>query len=95
MEVIESGGKFVVDDVGREQVSTGRAGELSVTGPMFGVKMLTPSGEPAERETRLLNDSRLKLDDFAKFAQLLSGAPVRTPFDRKTHFRPDRSRDEI
>lgn len=73
MEVIESGGKFVVDDVAREQARL-QAGELAVTGPMFGVKMLTPHGVPAERESRLLNESGLKPADFAQYAQLLSGA---------------------
>ena len=73
MEVIESGGKFVVDDVEREQARL-VAGEISVTGPMFGVKMLTPNGVPAEREAHLLNESGLKLADFANYAQLLSGA---------------------
>ncbi len=73
MEVIESGGKFVVDDVAREQ-SRWDEGLLAITGPMFGVQMLTPLGAPAESEARLLNDSGLKLTDFAKYAQLLSGA---------------------
>ena len=73
MEVIESGGKFVVDDAIREQARLD-AGELSVTGPMFGVKMLSPTDGPMERESRLLNESGLKHADFAKFAQLLSGA---------------------
>ena len=73
MEVIESGGKFVVDDVPREQ---GRldAGELAVTGPMFGVKMLAPNGIPAEREKAILSQSGLKISDFANYSQLMSGA---------------------
>ncbi len=73
MEVIESGGKFVVDDVGREQARLDQ-GELSVTGPMFGVKMLSPRGVPAEREARILEEAGLNLDAFQKFAQLMSGA---------------------
>ncbi len=73
MEVIESGGKFIVDDVEREQ-SRIDARQLSVTGPMFGAKMLTPIGIPAERESILLSESGLSLSDFARFAQLLSGA---------------------
>ena len=73
MEVVESGGKFVVDDVEREQLRLNE-GALAVTGPMFGVKMLSPNGVPAERETHLLNESGLKLADFANYAQLLSGA---------------------
>ena len=73
MEVLESGGKFVVEDVLREQARLDQR-ELSVTGPMFGVKMLSPRGVPAERESRLLAESGLKLDHFEKFSQLLSGA---------------------
>lgn len=73
IEVIESGGKFVADDVSREQARLD-AGEISVTGPMFGMKMLAPRGVPAEREARLLEESGLKLADFANFAQLLPGA---------------------
>lgn len=73
MEVIESGGKFVVDDVEREQTRLNE-GQLSVTGPMFGVKMLSPTGVPVERESKLLESSGLKLSDFSNYAQLLSGA---------------------
>ncbi len=73
MEVIESGGKFVVDDIIRDQARQVQ-GELSVTGPMFGVKMLSPRGVPAEREGRILEEAGLSLDAFQKFAQLMSGA---------------------
>ena len=73
LEVNESGGKFIVEDVARES-SRLDAGEVSVTGPMFGVKMLTPLAVAAERETKLLGESGLTLDDFGKYAQLLSGA---------------------
>lgn len=73
MEVIESGGKFVAEDVSREQ-SRLDAGETCVTGPMFGVKMLSPRNVAAERETALLEQSGLKIAELANFAQLLSGA---------------------
>ena len=73
MDVIESGGKFVVDDVAREQLRLDE-GTLAVSGPMFGVKMLTPTGVPAEREQKLLNESGINPADFGKFAQLMSGA---------------------
>jgi tRNA pseudouridine13 synthase len=73
LEVIESGGKFAGEDSIAEQARLNQ-GELSVTGPMFGVKMLSPRGVPAERESRLLEQSGLKLADFEKFSQLLSGA---------------------
>ena len=73
LEVIESGGKFVGEDAVAEQIRLNQ-GELAVTGPMFGVKMLRPRGVPAERESRLLGESGLTLNDFEKYAQLLSGA---------------------
>ena len=73
LEVIESGGKFVSEDVAAEQTRLDQ-GELSVTGPMFGVKMLSPRGLPAEREAELLGESGLNRADFEKFANLLSGA---------------------
>lgn len=73
LEVIESGGKFVGEDPASEQARL-LHGELAVTGPMFGVKMLSPRGLPAERESRLLEESGLKREHFQNYAQLLSGA---------------------
>jgi tRNA pseudouridine13 synthase len=77
MEVVASGGKFIAEDVDREQ-SRLNAGEISITGPMFGVKMIAPSGVPAEREAKLLHDSGLRIEDFGQYAQLLSG--TRRPY---------------
>lgn len=73
MDVIESGGKFIVDDVAREQARLDE-GLLAVTGPMFGVKMLAPNGVPAEREAKILEQSGLSSANFANYAQLMSGA---------------------
>lgn len=73
MEVVESGGKFVVEDSAREQARLD-AGEIVVTGPMFGVKMLATAGDPAEREKTILSRSGLKIADFANYSQLMSGA---------------------
>ena len=73
LEVTQSGGKFVAEDVAREQDRLDR-GEVTVTGPMFGVKMLSPRGVPLEQENKLLDESGLKLDQFQKYSQLLSGA---------------------
>ena len=73
LEVVESGGKFVGEDAVSEQARLDQ-GELAVTGPMFGVKMLSPRGVPAEREALVLEQSGLKQADFEKFPQLLSGA---------------------
>lgn len=73
MEVIESGGKFVAEDAAREQVRLD-AGQLSVTGPMFGLKMLAPGGVPAQREAELLAAAGLNQNGFANYSNLLSGA---------------------
>ncbi|HEY0982364.1 tRNA pseudouridine(13) synthase TruD [Schlesneria sp.] len=73
LEVTQSGGKFVSEDVTQEQARLD-AGEVTVTGPMFGVKMLSPHGVTLERETKLLAESGLTLDLFQKYSQLLSGA---------------------
>ena len=73
LEVVESGGKFVGEDAVSEQARLDQ-GELAVTGPRVGVKMLSPRGVPAEREALVLEHSGLKQADFEKFPQLLSGA---------------------
>ena len=77
LEVVESGGKFVSDDAARDQERLDR-GELSVTGPMFGVKMLSPCGVTADRESRLLEESGLSIETFSQYARLMQGA--RRPF---------------
>lgn len=73
MEVVESGGKFVAEDISSEQARFDR-GEIAITGPMFGVKMLSPQSIAGEREAELLKESGLRIYDFANYANLLSGA---------------------
>jgi tRNA pseudouridine13 synthase len=72
MQVVETGGLFLVDDRNAEQVRYA-AGEIAVTGPIFGPKMKRSSGEPAERETRVLAAAGLSLAQFGRFAKLASG----------------------
>ena len=72
MEVCESGGKFIVEDPGREQPRVD-ARETVVTGPMFGIKMKAPADAAAAVEQEILDQSGLKLADFSQYAQLLSG----------------------
>lgn len=72
MQVITSGGCFTVDDVSSEQARSA-ARETVLTGPMFGPKMIAPTGEPAAREARLLEQFELPLSAFEKFAKLTSG----------------------
>jgi len=72
MQVVDSGGPFVVEDVGIEQ---GRLdmGEIAVSGPIFGPKMTSPRNEPARREQQLLDRCELSDDAFKKFGKLTRG----------------------
>ncbi len=72
MEVVASGGKFVVEDPVTEQLRCD-AGEIAITGPIFGPKMREPSGIPYEREQQLLERSGLLPEHFAKFLNLMPG----------------------
>jgi tRNA pseudouridine13 synthase len=77
MQVVETGGKFVVEDPHREQVRFD-AGEIVITGPMFGPKMTAPQGEPAAREATLLQRRDLRLEHFQKYPKLTLG--TRRPY---------------
>lgn len=77
MEVVASGGKFVAEDAQAEQDRLDHR-EIVVTGPMFGPKMKSPTGVPAERETRLLERHGLSAADFLRFQKLTSG--TRRPY---------------
>ena len=72
MQVIVSGGAFLVEDQAREQDRFDR-GETVPTGPMFGPKMLRAAGTPGEREDAVLADSGLGIDAFARQGKLLLG----------------------
>ncbi|MGH7128611.1 MAG: tRNA pseudouridine(13) synthase TruD, partial [Planctomycetaceae bacterium] len=72
MQVVASGGLFLADDVPREQERFDR-GETITTGPIFGVKMRRPAGEPLEREERLLNDCGMDHHCFGRFKRLMPG----------------------
>jgi len=50
--VHESGGQFVVEDLEAE-APRAAAFEISATGPIFGVKVISPAGVVAEREARI------------------------------------------
>ena len=77
MQVVASGGVFVVDDVEREQPRVD-TGEIAITGPMFGPRMKDPTGVPLEREARALAAVQLGRDAFGKYPDLTSG--TRRPF---------------
>lgn len=73
MEVAASGGKFLVEDAATEQPRCD-ARETIITGPMFGPKMKPTAGAAAERESQLLADSGLTMEQFAAWGDLLQGA---------------------
>jgi tRNA pseudouridine13 synthase len=77
MQVVASGGKFVVEDAGREQARFD-AHEIVTTGPMFGPKMTQPQGEVAEREASLLREANVEPSAFREFGKLTSG--TRRPY---------------
>lgn len=77
MQVVASGGPFVVEDVAREQARYD-AGEISLSGPMFGPKMKQPAGDVAERENRLLAACGIALEEFSRYENLTAG--TRRPY---------------
>ena len=72
MQVAPAGGFFTVEDVTREQPRLD-AGEVLLTGPMFGRKMRQPVGEAAERESRVLASAGLDAESFRGQGKLLDG----------------------
>ncbi len=72
MQVVASGGPFVVEDRAVEQPRFD-ARETVITGPIFGPKMRAPQGEAAEVEQAVLDDWGLAAADFTRFSQLTSG----------------------
>jgi len=77
LQVCASGGLFVSEEPGIDQQRLD-AGEVAVTGPMFGPKMKLPLGEPFQREQAVLQQLQLSLDAFARFPKLTSG--TRRPY---------------
>lgn len=73
MQVTDSGGCFVALDVPREQQRYNQR-ETVLTGPLFGPKMKTPTGEPALREQRVLDRFGITPQCVAAFPRLLTGA---------------------
>ncbi|RPI90782.1 MAG: tRNA pseudouridine(13) synthase TruD, partial [Planctomycetaceae bacterium] len=72
MQVVATGGPFVVEDVDREQPRF-EARETVIAGPMFGPKMKPAGGEVAAWEDQLLAGAGLSRDEFTRFPQLTSG----------------------
>lgn len=61
----DSGGLFLVADVGAEQTRFERF-EISHAGPLFGRRMLEPTHAAGERERRMLELEKLSREDFAR-----------------------------
>jgi tRNA pseudouridine13 synthase len=72
LQVVASGGPFIVDDPAREQERVGRR-EVVPAGPMFGPKMRAAKGEPAAAEEALLARYGLSLAAFERYGKLLRG----------------------
>jgi len=66
------GGMFTCEDAATDEPRL-LAGELVVTGPMFGTKMRAATGVAAEREDAILAAAGLTRDAFAKVAQIAEG----------------------
>lgn len=77
MQVVASGGCFVVEDVEQEQPRF-EAGETVVSGPIFGPKMKRPTGRIAEQETSVLQEHGLTGEEFREFGKLTLG--TRRPY---------------
>ncbi|WP_437202233.1 tRNA pseudouridine(13) synthase TruD [Planctomicrobium sp. SH664] len=77
MQVTATGGLFVVDDVEREQQRCDQQ-ETVLTGPIFGPKMKSPTGEVLEREQSALQQAGLKMAHFQAHAKFTSG--TRRPY---------------
>lgn len=77
MQVVASGGPFVVEDVEREQPRFDSR-EIVISGPMFGPKMKQPAGEAASREARLLEAAGIPVEAFERFSNLTPG--TRRPY---------------
>lgn len=78
MQVVESGGCFVVDPDDPDQLPVEQSRfdrrETVMTGPMFGPKVKAASAEPAARELAVLQSADLTGAEFAKFRKVAAGA---------------------
>lgn len=77
MQVVASGGPFVVEDPAREQTRFD-AREIVVSGPIFGPKMKRPACEVALHEAALLAAAGLSIEAFEQFSNLTPG--TRRPY---------------
>ena len=72
MQVVASGGPFVVDNVSRESPRFA-AHEIVPAGPMFGPKMRDCRGDAALREASALAALSLRREEFDGFGRVMLG----------------------
>ncbi len=77
MQVVASGGPFVVEDPACDQLRF-EAREIVISGPIFGPRMKQPAGEISAREARLLQDSGIPREAFDQYSNLTRG--TRRPY---------------
>jgi len=78
MQVIKTGGLFVVEeDLPAEQERFDRCSTV-ITGPIFGPKMKTPTDQPFWEEDTVLAQAGLEMNDFRRFKKLTPG--TRRPY---------------
>ena len=73
LQVIASGGCFLTENLVVDQARI-ETREVISTGPMFGVKMKSPTGLAHQLEQEILTASGFELRHFEPFSQLMSGA---------------------
>ena len=94
MQVVKSGGLFVVEELLEEEQQRFDAGSTAITGPLFGPKMKMPREEPARREETVLLEEGLSIQVFRRFSKLTSG--TRRPYlIRLSQFELSRSKDGL
>jgi len=73
LQVIASGGCFLTEDLAVDQTRIDSR-EVIPTGPMFGVKMKSPTGVAFQQEQEILAGSGFELKHFEPYSQLMQGA---------------------
>ncbi len=72
----DTGGLFMVEDAGVETERL-EAGEIDITGPIYGSKLWMAEGVPGERERTLLAEAGLTLESFKPFKSPGTRRPLR------------------
>lgn len=78
MQVVKTGGLFVVEECVDEEQLRFESGSTAITGPIYGPKMKMPRADPARREETVLLEEGLSYDAFRQYSKLTSG--TRRPY---------------